>query len=388
MKSINNYCLNVFCLLRTARLVTLLMVLIITPFAAVAHHDLTIGVIVGKNKNRTSTSNQEKMCILKNVADNFVRKQHSLKFVFVQNDRTAIGSANAAKELLESDVDLALLPLVSKEAEIAADILSEKGIPFVTTATSTSVIKPGASGLSIMPSNLHQANLLAALYLSEYQGKTLHVVTNQSNGYSKSISQSFIKEVVSSSPNQEIIQHNYTSVLAPSIAKAIGEGDVVFAPLYNPNIAILYTFLAEEDRHISIIGPDSIGARKEFFDIIGNTSEKLELKLLRNWDYVLKGDRSDELVSYVKTYCYEKKSTFLTTYSFDLINFVLSRVKEIPNDATGKEVIETLKTSDYVTAMDGTSMSFDSDGYMKKSMYLYEVKDNSVHLVTSIKARK
>ena len=347
-------------------------------------HAYTVGIIVGKNKNRTSTSNHEKMCILKNVTDNFSRSGRDVNFVFVQNDRSAIGSANAALELVSKEVDLALLPLVSHEAAVAADVLSSSGVPFVTTATATSVIKPGSNGLSIMPSNLQQAKLLAQLYADKHKGKKLHIVTNQSKEYSKSLSKSFIKAVVSLSPDVEILEHNYSNVHAPSIASSIGAGEVVFAPLYNPNIAVLYSYLANENRQISVIGPDSIGGRKEFFGIIGQTSDLVDLKFLRNWDHQLKGVNSKAITPYVKTYCYEKKSTFLTTYSYDLINFVLSQVDKIPEGTTGSEVIELLKRSEYQTVMDGKSMSFDSNGYNKKNMYLYEAKGESIHLVSAL----
>lgn len=347
-------------------------------------HAYTIGIIVGKNKNRTSTSNHEKMCILKNVTDNFSRSGRDVNFVFVQNDRSAIGSANAALELVSKEVDLALLPLVSHEAAVAADVLSSSGVPFVTTATATSVIKPGSNGLSIMPSNLQQAKLLAQLYADKHKGKKLHVVTNQSKEYSKSLTKSFIKAVISLSPDVEILEHNYSNVHAPTIASYIGAGEVVFAPLYNPNIAVLYSYLANENRQISVIGPDSIGGRKEFFGIIGQTSDLVDLKFLRNWDHQLKGVNSKAITPYVKTYCYEKKSTFLTTYSYDLINFVLSQVDKIPEGATGSEVIELLKKSEYQTVMDGKPMSFDSNGYNKKNMYLYEAKGESIHFVSAL----
>ena len=363
------------------------MILVTLQFGALysqTAHAYTIGIIVGKNKNRTSTSNHEKMCILKNVTDNFSRSARNVNFEFVQNDRSAIGSANAALELVSKEVDLALLPLVSHEAAVAADVLTSSGIPFVTTATATSVIKPGNDGLSIMPSNLQQAKLLAQLYADKHKGKKLHVITNQSKEYSKSLSKSFIKAVVSKLPDVEILEHHYSNVHAPAIARSIGAGEVVFASLYNPNIAVLYSYLAKENRKISVIGPDSIGGRKEFFSIIGQTSDLVDLKFLRNWDHQLKGVNSKAITPYVKTYCYEKKSTFLTTYSYDLINFVLSQVDKIPEGATGSEVIEILKKSEYQTVMDGKSMTFDSNGYNKKNMYLYEARGESIHLVSAL----
>ncbi|KXO12827.1 transport protein [Moritella sp. JT01] len=365
------------------RLAVLFLLGLSLPCSALAREStesFTVGIILGQKNNLTSTSNNEKMCILKYVTDNYSQMGKKVNFIFVENFRTVVGTAKAALSLIESNVDLVLIPLISREAIIASRIFTEAKIPFVTTATSVSIIAKNSYGLSTMPSNQHQANLLADLYQKEYPDSKIHVVTNSSNESSKSISKIFSARILTDNPNAEIIQHSFTRQNIKGIASQIEDGEVVSAFLYNPDIAILYIALSQRDKKIHILGPDSIGARKEFFSIIGTTSDKVTLQYLKNWDHTVKGPNKKRFIPIFKTYCGEKQSTFLTAYSFDLINFVLSEMDNLKKADSPMSIIKILKNSDYVTVMDGQKFNFDKNGYNKKNMYIYHVKDSQAKL--------
>jgi len=345
----------------------------------------TVGIILGQKNNLTGTLTNEKMCILKYAANNYSQIDKKVNFIFKKNSQTVVGTAEAALSLIKSNADLVLIPLLSHEAVVASRILTEAKIPFVTTATSVSVIAKNSYGLSTMPSNQHQANLLANLYQKEYKDTKIHVVTNSSNESSKSISKLFISRILTDNPNAEIVQHTFTRQNIKGIASQIEDDEVVAAFLYNPNIAILYTALSQRDKKIHILGPDSIGARKKFFSIIGTTSDKITLQYLKNWDQVVKGPNKKRFIPIFKTYCDEKQSTFLTAYSFDLINLVLSEMDKLKKADGPMSIINILENSDYVTVMDGQKFNFDKNGYNKKNMYIYHIENNSSKLDDSLK---
>lgn len=358
-------------------------------FAALMSFDAsayTIGVVVGKNKSKTSTSNQEKMCIFRTVASSVQMRHPDVKVMFVENDRTVVGSALAAQKLIDNQVDLALLPLLSHEAEAAVELLMDANIPYMTTATARRVIKPGSFGLSTMPSNMEQAELLAKYYIKNHSGNKIYVVTDPGRPYSRSIADMFVRAVNELQPETEILRRTYHPLRVQTLATQIKEGEVVFAALYNPHIASLYLALAENDsKPITILGPDSVGGRQEFFEIIGQSVNHVSLKFIKNWDRHLKGENQNELSQIVDAECPNGKNTFLTTYSFDLINVAMAQIDKIKQTSSPAATIMHLKESPFVTTMDGERMHFSKDGYNQKNLYLYEVAGTKLQLIETLK---
>lgn len=356
---------------------------VLASFEASAY---TIGVVVGKNKSKTSTSNQEKMCIFRTVAD-FVRMRHpDVNVMFVENERSVVGSALAAQKLIDKQVDLALLPLLSHEAEAAVELLMDANIPYLTTATARKVIKPDSFGLSTMPSNMEQAELLAKYYIKNHSGNKIYVVTDPGRPYSISMADMFVRSVNAQQPETKIVRRTYHPVRVKTLATQIEEGEVVFAPLYNPHIASLYLTLAEKaSKPVTILGPDSVGGRQEFFELIKHSVDHVSLKFVKNWDGQLKGENQDELARIVDTECPNGKSTFLTTYSYDLINAVMAQIDKIKQASSPAATIKQLKESPFVTTMDGERMNFSKDGYNQKNLYLYEVAGTKLQLVETLK---
>ncbi|WP_175561603.1 ABC transporter substrate-binding protein [Vibrio aerogenes] len=325
------------------------------------------------------------MCILRHVANNAAKKNPDINFIFAENDRSAVGSMNAAFTLVKQHADLVLLPLISHEAGPAAQILSDAHIPFITTATSLSVLKPAFHGLSTMPSSREQARALAIYYMNNFRGRRIHVVINPAKEYSVSVARLFTQEVILHSPETKITEQEFSPQRASRIAKSVTGNEIVFAALYNPDIAILYTALtADKKRETTIIGPDSIGARKEFFAIAGKAREQVQMQYLSNWDHRVKGPHADDFNAYLKAFCNDKKPTFLTVYSYDLIHLVLAQLPQLRRAESPSDTINILRQSPYITVMDGKKMKFTAPGYNQKNLYLYRIKDNHTELLQAL----
>lgn len=333
-----------------------------------------IGIIVGNTTQNSSRSNIEKMCILKSMGDSLKNTHSNVEVVFAENNRSARGSVQAAQKLIDNDVDLVLLPLLSKEAKAAADFLTPAGIPFVTSATAMNVIQDTQLGLSIMPSSLYQSELLAHYYLSKKHSKPLHIIRAKSNPYSLEIASEFLRLVLEEQPSLDVTIHDFSSDSKSQIVKQIQSGDTIFAPLFNPHIALLYHELDTSNKtQISILGPDSIGGRKEFYDLIEHVSPDITLRFLKNWNVKIKGPNSKLFSSYAQTYCAANPNSFLSTYSYDLIKLVETELPKLTKLTERNQAISVLRQSNYLTVMDGQPILINNTGHNRKPMYLFEV---------------
>lgn len=344
-----------------------------------------VGIIVGSLNAESSPSNAEKMCILKNLSSEASRRKLDLDFVFAQNKRSAKGTADATMEILVKDVDLVLLPLISKEAQIASRILTQFNTPFITSASSTEVIKDSKLGLSIMPSNRIQAELLARYFDSELKRDSVHVLRNSGDQYSSTIARQFVHSLLKLNPDVTVNNANYKTTTLDGFISNLKDGDVVFAPLFNPHIAMVYTAAVASDKRITILGSDSVGGRSEFYDVVEKFSDKVSLLFVKNWNGEIKGPNTGELLAYVKTYCPKDKSTFLTTYSYDLLKLVIDEAAKLNTLQTKAEAIDVFRASRYITTMDGSPTKFDDAGYNYKPMYLYKITEGGNKLVRTLK---
>lgn len=344
-----------------------------------------IGVIVGSLNAESSPSNAEKMCILKNLSSDVSQNSGEIDFVFVQNQRSAKGTADATMELLVQDVDIVLLPLISKEAQIASRILTQFNTPFITSASSTEVIKDKKFGLSIMPSNRIQAELLARYFMTDINQDSIHILRNTGDQYSSTIAAQFEHSLMKLNPDIKVHNANYKSTTLDSFITGLKDGDVVFAPLFNPHIAMLYSAAVSSQKQITIIGSDSVGGRSEFYDVVDKFSDKVSLVFVKNWNGEIKGPNSRDLLAYVKAYCPKDESTFLTTYAYDMLRLVTDESDNLNNLQTKADAIQVLRSSRYVTSMDGEVMNFDDSGYNYKPMYLYKITSDGNRLIQTLK---
>lgn len=344
-----------------------------------------VGIVVGSLNAESSPSNAEKMCILKNLSSSASQRTQDLEFVFVQNKRSAKGTADAVMELLVKDVDIVLLPLISKEAQVASRILTQFNTPFVTSASSTEVIKDHKLGLSIMPSNRIQAELLARHFIKSHKQDSIHILRNSGDQYSSTIANQFVHSLMKLNPDIKIYNSNYKSTTINGFMQSLKDGDVVFAPLFNPHIAMVYTAAVASQKQITILGTDSVGGRSEFYDVVEEFSDNVDLQFVKNWNGEVKGPNSRDLRAYVKAYCPKDKSTFLTTYSYDLLRLVIDESSRLEKLTSKSDAINVLRSSGYITTMDGSPMNFDEAGYNYKPMYLYKITSDGNQLVKTLK---
>ncbi|NQZ32263.1 MAG: ABC transporter substrate-binding protein [Oceanospirillaceae bacterium] len=343
----------------------------------------TIGIILGNPSSAASSYDQEKLCIFEPMAVELQRKNQHVRFHFAYNQHSILGTVKATQDLISQQVDLVLLPLISSQALAAKEILEAHNIPFLTSGTLDRLITDTSMSLSTMPSNQAQVRALAKYAHQYFKQVTFLTLTDIADPYSTSMSSAFSAELYQLNPRQKINHYEFVHFDAETAMSATQGIEVIFAPLYNPHIAHLYAALAKRDKKIIILGPDSIGARHEFFSIIGESSEHINLAFIKNWDNVVKGPNKDKFMAIQKTYCAHTAPSFENIYSFDLMK-LLESVINSERHLTKANVIARLKRSHYISVLDGEKYQFNDAGFNKKSLYLCEISGKSTILLSKL----
>jgi len=341
------------------------IVLMLATWADCAYGNTpTIGVMLG-NKNMISgaPSSAEKLCIVQAL-----NELSDINFRIYENHRSQVGSIQAARSMIEDKIDLALLPLISDEAIAATPILQNAGIPFITSATSESVIKSSKTGLSVFPENRNQAEFLAEYYLKHYSSRPLAIVIDESSAYSKQLSAQFVAQlhIMDASIDVEVFNIVGDSLLQlPNLS-----GYAIFAAMFNPKIALLYRQMSE-DGDVIMLGGDSIGVRKEFLQIAGNTEtgSGAELFFLKNWDGELKGTHVDDFWSVFYNGCSQQRSpTFINAYTFDMASLAMEWALKHSLDPP----LQTIQHLERNSVMDGAPILFTERGYRVRNYYIFQ----------------
>jgi len=347
------------------------------------HASFTIGIILGNPASSASSYDDEKLCIIEPLEIDIQRQHHQLKFVRVYNYQSIVGTVVATQQLLAHNVDLVLLPIISSQAKAAAAILEQHKVPFLTTGSLDSLISDPANSLSIMPANRTQAKALAKFTYRKFKRAKILTIADISDPYSVSMRDEFKQSLYQLNPSQNISDFEFADFNATKIAAIAQHIDVIFAPIYNPDIAYLYAALAKYNKVISIIGPDSIDARHEFFSIIGQSSQHVELAFIKNWDAIIKGPNQLSFTALQKTYCENAQPSFENSYSYDLMNLLQTVFAENKN-IDKSNIIRHIKSSQYINVTDGVKYQFNARGFNNKPLYLCKIAGKSSVLLTQL----
>ncbi len=324
-----------------------------------------IGIMLESNDiaSMTRSSLDEKLCIISTIGD-----REELSFELYANNRSLRESAEAAKQMVADEIDLAVLPVVSDEAIAATTILREANIPFITSATSVSVIRKPNEGLSLFPQNSDQAKALAEHYMQNYSNRPVAVITDDGSVYSKQLSAQFLAQLRILNLTTDIEKYQ---VIGGSFERLPDlSGHVVFAAMFNPKIALLYLQMQKYE-DVILIGPDSVGVRKEFLQIVGPQKDKENTKLiyLKNWDGIIRGKNKEDFWSVFYEGCRQQKTpTFVNAYVYDMVTLVLEWLSTAP-DASALSTIRNLESE---SVINGQPIEFLDSGYRNSSYFFYE----------------
>ncbi|MDW1517109.1 ABC transporter substrate-binding protein [Vibrio sp. Vb5035] len=363
-----------------------------------AVHPLKVGVIISSSANKSNFINYERSCIVRGMARSYFlnNSDAQIRFIFEEvSDIYAMASAKAAQDLVKQSVQLAVLHLTSTQAEAAADVFSNAGIPYITSATSLNTIKPGYKGVSISSSNKTMSKIIARYFLANFQYRSIVVVPNLLNNYSDEFSELFKREIYSLDHRKHINTYPFglENERLDDLVARIPDGAFVFAPLYNPKIGVLYNRLVRAGKKdIIFFGGNVPMNRTEFLKVSGGISEDVRALFISDWDIdhpatsksTLEQRRAQSSIQrIVDAYCDVDGVTTHVTVAYDLMKILMAISDDFKEGTTPKELMRMIKQSPYSTVTTGNHFSFDDDGFAYKPMYLFEMTgEKLIHLET------
>jgi len=363
--------------------VWLLFSFILTVSPSVVAETFQIAAIVAKGDHQ-SKSAREKICVYEGVVQHAKKRGLPVSIQFYDNERSPMQSEVVAYEIATTDANVVLGSLLSSEALPAAEVLERAHIPFVVNGTTPSLTNDRNHVVGLFANDYMQAAVLAE-HAASLNPKRVIIIQNASNQYSTFLAKEFASQLLARVPEArvtaEAIFKNYP--LFDRLAKTIVDDkpDVIFTPLYNPNIAQLYVALDKAKNKALVLGSDSVGGRKEFYEMIGSQSDLFNLQFVKNSS----GNYSGEYDLFKKIHkdsCGPKgiSPSYVGAAAFDIIYSVM-RMVERDGIVPRNEVVESL-TSETYKGLLGAS-EFQQDG-TRKTLYLFEVGQGTNDFVSDL----
>lgn len=340
---------------------------------------LVIGVIEGKSVIKSHYITYERSCMFHGLNHSYrlLRANPSILVKYVQEKgENARASYEAAKDLKNAGVDLAVLHLRSPEAEAAADYLSSQGIPFITSASNMSVIKPGYKGLSIGNSNRSKAAMLAAYYKKNFKGRPIYIAENLMNPFSIEMGFLFrraIREIVPGVRTESVpigIQGSETV----DVVRRMPENAFIFSTLNNPRLGTLFNEISKQGkRNIVLIGSDATRLRKQFLSYLNINNHSPRFLFISQWDRESNYYKHTKIQRIVDLYCNKSPFSNQMLAAFDMYQLIQSVEPKVKAHMTPNELISLLRNSNYTSVLDAKKMMFSKSGYNKGNLYLYAI---------------
>lgn len=345
---------------------------------------LVIGVIEGKSVIKSHYLTYERSCMFHGLNRSYrlLRANPSILVKYVQEEgENARASYRAAKKLKDAGVDLAVLHLRSPEAEAAADYLSSQGIPFITSASNMSVIKPGYKGLSIGNSNRSKAAMLTAYYKKNFKGRPIYITENVLNPFSIEMGFLFRRAVSEMVPGvrTESVPIGILGSETEDVVRRMPENAFIFSTLNNPRLGTLFNEISKQGkRNIVLIGSDATRLRKEFLSYLNINNHSPRFLFISQWDRKSNYYKHTKIRRIADLYCNNSPLSNQMLAAFDMYQLIQSVEPKVKAHMTSNELLSLLRSSKYTSVLDGKKIAFSKNGYNEGNMFLYEI-DHKKH---------
>ncbi len=323
---------------------------------------------------------KELQCMTKAVLDDAISKGINLKYTILDNKRNAMETVKISEDIAQKNqYDAVVGTIFSSEGLAASKILSPKNIPFyVPVATHPEITQNKPNVIRLLFSDEKQAAILARYTAREVNPQRVSIITNVSKDYSIYLTEEYIKKIKELAPSIKIYKNRIVEgqtefkILGRNIQKQ--DPDLLFFPIYGDQSAYLYRELAGHGKKYTIIGGDGIGGRKDWFDIVGETSKNISFTFVRSWNK--RFDKNTETTYYKqlhKKYCPGFKHTFMTVTGYDITRILTKSVAK----NKGEKLHQTSRNLNY----DGVigPVSFGTDGQMNRALNLFRIYDNKLN---------
>ena len=323
----------------------------------------------------------EAACITEAATERAKKAGLNISLQLFQTDRNVIGAMEAAKKVADQQFDAALGTLVSAEAIPVSEILEEAGILFITpTATNPKVTENKKFSLRIPFNDFRQALLLARLAATELHAHRVVVIRNTSSPYSDFLGLEFSKQIAELPSSIKITElsiidgfHDFKD-LADKIL--VEKPDLIFVPLYQAQIASLYTELAIHNPKLILLGSDTIEGKPRFLELMGPRSKNIRFIYPKHWNEKFDTKASQDYLTLQRKHCGQYLPSMAGAAAYDATEILIKALKLNPQ-ARGLELVNAIRRIKY-NGVTG-SIRYGTDGDPIKPIELFEVKGGDAH---------
>ncbi|OUS00175.1 hypothetical protein A9Q84_03050 [Halobacteriovorax marinus] len=310
-----------------------------------------VGVLYPINKNGNSYIGAESICVVEGLLKEYRNPKLSIKYKVYDTEQNSSTTMKSVMQMVKDKVDLVVGTTYSTTAIVASKVLSKKNIPFIVpTATNPSVTKNSKSTIRACYDDHVQGQKLAKFSIDKKRRNIL-VLKNLSRPFSSFLADEFLKEIHKSAPSvktevYELIDGdmNYQEIVE-KIKK--NQYDLIFTTLVASKSALLYKSINKEKLTPMILGTDSIGGRKSFFDILGKAHKGLDFFFAAQWDGKLRGPHIREFKTIFKKYCKGYDPTMMAVSAFDILKMALLTLDKLPKKRK-LALINEIKKREYI----------------------------------------
>ena len=130
-----------------------------------------------------------------------------------------------------------------------------------------------------------------------------------------------------------------------------------------------------------LLGSDSIGGRKSFFEIIKATDDSIKFYFVRQWNKVFNGPHANDYHSIHKKYCQGYDKTTMSVAAYDALKMVLNAIQK-NSKVKGTNLVKEIKKHTYRGLIG--DVTFKRRNTPHKRLYLYSIESNKIKFIQEI----
>ena len=338
------------------------------------------------NKKGISYIGGEAVCISEGLLKEFSSANLEVTYKVYDTEQSKNKTIVTLHEILKARPDVVVGTTYSDLAILSSRILSPQNIPFITpTSTNPKVTQGHDLTLRICYDDYVQGKKLAKFTSQIIRPKRTLVLTNLSSEFSRFLSQEYIIQLRKIYPNHLVKELKFIadSYDLTKIIKEIRQGgyDLVFSGLQASKMGLLYNELKKLSKKPVLLGSDSVGGRKSFFEIIKTTDDSIKLYFVRQWNKVFNGPHVNDYHTIHKKYCQGYDKTTMSVAAYDALKMVLNTVRR-NGRPRGQNLIVAIKGYAYRGLIG--DVIFDRGNTPNKKVYIYSIENNGIKFIQEI----
>ena len=345
-----------------------------------------VGLLYPVNKNGVSYIGEEAVCISEGLLKEFSNKNVEISYKVYDTEQSENKTIVILPKIIKDKPDVVVGTTFSDPAIVASKMLSGEGIPFIVpTATNPKVTDGNNFTLRICYDDYVQAKKLAKFTNESIAPKKTLVLTNLSSEFSTFLSREYISNLKKTNPNYLVKEFKFieSSYNISKIIKELRGGgyDLIFSSLQASKTGLFYNELKRLSEKPVLLGSDSIGGRKSFFEIIKSTDNSIKFYFIRQWNKKFNGKYIDNYNKIHKKYCKGYEKTTMSVAAYDALKIVL---QAIGRDSSLRKMalVNSIKGSKHEGLMGDIFFGERNTPY--KKIYIYSIEKNKIKFVQEI----